>query len=106
MLKFLWTLYKFDGETETTEMGLYQLPLDDLGNGLDSEWIVLNLNTESCFDFDYQPKEGDSLRIHQNVVHSPYLSFICIENKWVVGHHDPWSTDISQMMNGVVNAVE
>lgn len=92
-LQYIWTLFKFDGEKEITEIGRYIMPSNDLGNGLSADWIALNLNCKNCFDFDYTPKEGDNLKIQQNIILSPYLPFIYKNNQWVIDHHSPWSTE-------------
>lgn len=99
-LEYIWTLFRFHGTKKVTEMGRYIMPIDDLGNGLNAEWISLNLNCENCFDFDYQPKEGDNLKIHQNVILSPYISFIFKNDEWIIDHHNPFSTRISQIKEG------
>ena len=101
-LEYIWTLFKFDGEKEMTEIGRYMMPINDLGNGLNAEWIALNLNCEDCFDFEYIPKEGDNHKIHQNVLLSPYLSFIFKNNEWIIDHHSPWSTEISKIKEGKI----
>ena len=104
-LEFIWTLFKYVGEKEITEIGRYILPKDDLGNGLNAEWIALNLNSKNCFDFEYSPKEGDNLKIHQNITLSPYLSFIYRKNEWIIDHHSPWSIEISKIKEGKIKAL-
>lgn len=103
-LEYIWTLFKFNGEKEVHEMGRYMMPIDDLGNGLNSEWIVLNLNCEDCFDFDYEPKQGDNLKIHQNFVLGPYISFVYKGDEWIIDHHDPFNTKISKIKNGKITS--
>ena len=101
-LQYIWTLFKFDGKKNITEIGRYMMPSNDLGHGLNAEWIALNLNCGDCFDFDYTPKEGDNLKIHQNVTLSPYLSFVFRKDTWEIDHHSPWSTELSQIHQGKV----
>lgn len=103
-LEYIWTLFKFCGEKEITEIGRYIMPTNDLGNGLNAEWIVLNLNCEDCFDFEYLPSEGDNLKIHRNIIMAPYLSFIYQNGKWIIDHHNPWSTVIDQIKEGKIKA--
>ncbi len=105
-LQYVWTLFKLDGQKEVTEIGRYMIPTNDLGKGLNSEWIVLNLNCEDCFDFDYKPKKGDCLKIHQNIVLSPYISFIFDGNEWIIDHHDPFFTEISQIKKGIIRSID
>lgn len=101
-LECLWTLFKFEGEKEVTELGRFMRPVNELGNGLSSEKVIQKLNNENCFDFEYIAKEGDNLKIHQNYVLSPYLSFIYQKNKWITGYHNPWSTEISIIHEGKI----
>lgn len=105
LLEYIWTLFKFDGEKEVTEMGRYIFPTDDIGKGLNDEWVALNLNCEDCFDFEYIPKEGDNLKIHKNITLGPYLSFVYWNCEWVIDHHSPWSTEISIMKEGKVKTL-
>jgi hypothetical protein len=45
------------------EQGRCILPSQDIENGLDYEWVKLNLEDHNCFDFDYSPTQGDNLMI-------------------------------------------
>lgn len=91
-LIYIWHLWKFKGiDTDSAMLGHFLLPDDDIGNGLDAEWIALNLNVTNCFDFDYSPTEGDCLYITQNVEMSSYISFIFKSGEWIKGHYDPFS---------------
>lgn len=104
-LELVWTLYKFEGEKEIDEYGQFKMPIHDLGNGLHDEWIALCLNDTDCFDFEYIPSEGDNLKIHENVILSPYLSFVYRNNEWIIDYHNPWSTEISKLKEGKVKAL-
>ncbi len=39
------------------------LPAEDLGMGLTEAYVLSQLNTKNCFDFDYTPIQGDELTI-------------------------------------------
>lgn len=93
-LMYVWQLFKYNGKTNLKLEGEYILPENEIANGLNSEWIVLNLNNENCFDFEYQPSEGDNLKISQNVYNSPYLSFVFQNNEWVIAHYSSFSSDL------------
>ena len=82
-------------------MGRYMLPSGDLGNGLQSQCIVLNLNLKKCFDFQYEPEKGDMLKINLNYHLSPYLSFVYKNEGWTCDHHDPWSIKLSVHKEGI-----
>ncbi|MEG1026479.1 MAG: hypothetical protein RSF34_18540 [Flavobacterium sp.] len=106
-LIYIWHLYKYIGKDEVNMMlGQYIFPSNDLGNGLNAEWIALNLNVENCFDFDYIPNEGDNLIIGQNVEMSPYISFIFKNGEWIIEHYDPFSEITEHILDGKTKAVE
>lgn len=83
-------------------LGRYLFPSDNIGNGLNAEWIALNLNVENCFDFDYTPCEGDNLFITQNVELAPYISFIFRKGEWTIEHYDPFTNRIEVIDEGKV----
>ncbi len=68
--------------------GITDFPDSDIGKGLKSEWVLLNLMSRNCFDFDYQPSNGDNLIIYNRQSRkSPfgkpvYLSFIYRNSEW------------------------
>ena len=104
----IWELFRVKGVNEDSwmEIGRYMIPHESLGKGLDAEWIALNLNMENCFDFEYQPQEGDNLYIRQNVRRGPYISFIFRSGEWKVDHYSPFKYDIEQVQRGVVKEIE
>ena len=104
--EYIWTLFKFEGNKKKKEMGRYIFPEDDLGNGLNAEWIVLNLNYEDCFDFDYSPSEGDNLKISKNETFSPYLSFVFSKNEWKIEHYNPFLYEISLLNQGKIKSLD
>ncbi len=72
--------------------GITQFPISDIGMGLNAEWVLLNLIDRNCFDFDYQPLEGDNLIMYSNnsandkasFSNQPaYLSYIYRNEEWV-----------------------
>ncbi len=106
-LIYIWHLYKYIGKDEVNMMlGQYIFPSNDIGNGLNAEWIALNLNIENCFDFDYTPNEGDNLIIRQNVEMSPYISFIFKNGEWIIEHYDPFSEITEHILDGKIKEVE
>lgn len=100
---YVWHLYRYIGKDEENyELGRYIFPTDDIGNGLNAEWIALNLNIENCFDFEYIPNEGDNLYITQNIELSPYISFIFKNGEWIIDHYDPFSYITKHVNEGKV----
>lgn len=95
--EFIWELRTL-ARTEWA-MGRCVLPQDDIGNGLEAEWVGLNLNLEHCFDFDYTPQEGDNLKLYQQSAHGfgpPFLSFMFKDSVWIQEFYDEIS-EISQL---------
>lgn len=63
---FIWTLYRKSPPTDAIPMmGRILMPIQQLGNVLNQTLVLEQLNSPSCFDFDYQPQAGDQLRISQ-----------------------------------------
>ncbi|GGB77560.1 hypothetical protein GCM10007424_17030 [Flavobacterium suaedae] len=106
-LIYIWQLFRYKGKKKDCfEMGSYKMPQDDIGKGLNDEWVVLNLNIENCFDFDYTPKEGDNLLIRQNEDLSPYMSFIYKSDKWIIDHYYPFDIEIEYLTEGLLKTNE
>lgn len=106
-LIYIWRLFRLiEHDPQSTIIGRYMFPEDDLGKGLNAEWIALNLNSENCFDFEYTPVEGDCIRIQQNVILSPYISFLFKNSEWVIDHHSPFSTTLEHMGDGPLKSPE
>lgn len=80
-------------------VGKARYPSSNIGSGLESEWVLLNLEERNCFDFEYIPTEGDNLvmypesNICYNQQSDSYLSFIYKSGKWAKGFYD----EIEQM---------
>jgi hypothetical protein len=105
-LVYLWRLYRYVGKCEGDAiLGHFVMPSEDIGNGLNAEWIALNLNVENCFDFEYTPSEGDNLVIAQNVELSPYISFIFENGEWVEEFCDMFSVIMEFISEGKVKEV-
>ncbi|MFK7946895.1 MAG: hypothetical protein AB8G11_04845 [Saprospiraceae bacterium] len=109
-----WHLYrKIEGtyENAATMDGMFFEPLHQITEELTPEFIVQNMNTENCFDFDYQPVEGDELHIWTNhekhiksTFPSGYLSFLFTNNQWEIG--SSLSFDNEEILKGKVKIEE
>lgn len=104
-LIYIWKLYRHAGKYDQLEMGRYLMPSDDLGNGLNEEWIALNLNLCNCFDFTYNPMNGDNLFIMQNIKFGPYISFIFENGEWKTGHYSPFEDHLDQINSGKLKEI-
>lgn len=103
---YIWHLARYIGAQKNFMLGRYLFPVEDIGKGLNAEWILLNLNVDNCFDFDYIPNEGDNLTLTTNVVLSPYVSFIFKNGEWTAEHYDPNADEINFFAHGKIQAIE
>lgn len=101
-VQFIWRLFRLKSPNTDSVLGLYKLPAEDIGHGLNAEWIVLNLNEKNCFDFDYTPEEGDNLFIQTNETGSPYISFVFTKNQWTIEHYDPFNWNTEHIRDGLI----
>ncbi len=55
-----------------------------LTEDLTNERMLVALNSKNCFDFDYQPNEGDNLQIFtpENAIRK-HLSFVFQNGEWI-----------------------
>ena len=103
---YIWRLFRHVREKKDLyEIGKYIVPSNDIGKGLNAEWVALNLNVENCFDFDYTPREGDNLFIQRNEILGKYISFIFKNKEWVIDHYDPFSDEIKHVQDGLLKDI-
>ena len=102
---YRWTVARFVGTFEPMMEGMYELPAKDLGKGLTTEWVLLNLNDRNCFDFEYTPEEGDNLTMRSEVSYN-HLSFIFRQGVWEEGQYDGFSTTLEKKSTGKINPTE
>ena len=94
---FSWILYEFAGFKDNTGiMGLLNMPSGKIGQFLTEEFVLDQLNNKNCFDFDYEPKDGDNLQINfqRNKYWVEFLSFIYHENQWRADSYDTFNEKI------------
>ena len=86
---YKWTLYKYVGLQDWTMDGMLYPPTDKLGEYLTNEILIMGLNNETCFDFEYNPNEGDNLVIYtdEKSIYS-FLSFIYRNGQWKADSYD------------------
>jgi hypothetical protein len=102
---YKWTLYKYVGLQELTIDGMLLPPSDKLGEYLTNETILSELKNETCFDFEYQPNDGDNLLIYceSKSVYS-FLSFIFRANQWEADTYDSFTHKTERINYGKVVA--
>ena len=100
---YKWTLYKYSGLEESTMEGLLFEPSDKLGEYLTNETLLLGLNTENCFDFEFIPSEGDNLVVYDSQKPSScFLSFIYKSGHWNADSYDCFIHKIEKINHGKV----
>lgn len=81
--------------------GLMIMPSENLIENLPEKFILNQLNTHNCFDFDYKPIEGDNLifeigwlfnrwkkSISKKKIQYKYSSYIFRNGKWVADSYN------------------
>lgn len=101
--EYIWTLYSYMGLNTDRKMGRYVQPVSTIGKGLSATFVQEKLNSDNCFDFDYQPIEGDNLSIEE-VGTSNRIEFIFKENQWKEDHYSPFSHNCKKTNNGILKS--
>lgn len=96
---YVWTLSRFSEYFDSMMEGLMMEASDKLGEELTKEFVLEELNSRNCFDFEYIPHEGDCLSIHANN-HWDFLSFIYREGVWVADQYDCFYVRTEKMEEG------
>ncbi|MCP2025302.1 hypothetical protein L1276_000442 [Flavobacterium sp. HSC-32F16] len=100
---FTWTLQRCMGYSKTTMDGMGYRPEDALTEDLTNERMLVDLNSKNCFDFDYQPSEGDNLLIFtpESFIRE-HLSFIFKNGEWIADSHMPFLYEMKKINFGTV----
>ena len=86
---YKWTLSKYAGFQDWKMNGMLYPPSDKLSEYLTNETILLGLNNENCFDFEYKPNEGDNLVVYcEEKSNYSFLSFIYKNGQWEADSYD------------------
>lgn len=106
--EFTWTLYRYIGYKETEILGSLRMPNETLGNLLSNDYVLENINNRHCFDFDYEPNEGDNLQIeqHEHAEFQDFLSFIFRNGEWQADSYYTFTEKIRAFNLGKVQVEE
>ena len=105
-IEYIWTLYKYIGPNKGKEMGRYVFPVSDIGNGLTSDFVLAQINSKNCFDFEYNPNEGDNLLISDLQYKGGRLEFIYRDGKWLKDFYDPFMDETKRTLEGKIKSVD
>lgn len=86
---YQWKLDRYLGSRESPIMGSIVAPSSDLGSGITVANMIRELNSRNCFDFEYSPKEKDSLHISTERTDGNYQYFTLLYTNglWAEGSH-------------------
>lgn len=101
--EFTWILRRCVGPSKYTMDGMGYMPDKALSEGLTNERMLVDLNSRNCFDFDYQPNEGDNLEIFtpENYIRR-HLSFIFENKEWIADSYLPFMYELEKINYGKV----
>lgn len=106
---FSWIVYEYIGSQNNDGiMGLLDMPSGKIGFSLTEEFVLDNINNKNCFDFDYQPKEGDNLQINfqRNKYWVEFSSFIYSNNIWESDSYDTFTEIIEPKNFGILKLLD
>ncbi|WBX77978.1 hypothetical protein PG911_06900 [Tenacibaculum ovolyticum] len=109
-----WKLNKYISEEWSGMDGLMIMPSDNLTQELSQKYILKELNESNCFDFEYEPNNGDNLifeigwlfnkwgkRIKTKMEYE-YSSFIFENDKWEINSYNPFYEKTEIIKEGIV----
>ncbi len=96
---YIWTLSQFVEYFDSMMEGLMCMPDNCLDENLNSDFVLQELNSHNCFDFDCVPKEGDNLKIRRNDA-GKYFSYIFRAGKWEANSYDVFCTKTELIDSG------
>lgn len=104
---YTWTLTRFLETKQTLIRGKIVIPKDDLGNGIHIDSILEQLNSLSCFDFDYSPEEKDCFKIYtpHATERTRYLSVIYRNGLWEKGANPAFASRTEKIAEGKITVI-
>lgn len=97
---YRWSLHKITGLSQQTMDGLLMEPDHMFNEELTGESILKEINGRNCFDFDYEPNQGDSLEIYESG--GKFISFIFENGSWNIGSPNPFTHQVMKFNSGSV----
>ena len=101
-LKYTWRLQRPYSTRDDGLVGTWNMSTDDIGNGLNEEFVLKNLNQRNCFDFEYSPIERDNLTMESK---SDYLSFVFTNGSWIIDSFNPFNIVVKQIHSGKIEPI-
>lgn len=109
---YIWILERVVGMDSTGLIGMAILPKNKIGE-LTSGCILKELRVRNIFDFDYEPKDNDSLRIERidrqqqiaikrEYLFGEFLNFNYFKGEWRIGRNSPFTYESEVYKDGIV----
>jgi hypothetical protein len=102
---FTWSLWKYLGSRQSTLTGKIKIPKKNLGSGISEKAICKQLNSAiHSFDFDYTPRERDTLHIKVPDLEKDfhYFSLIFRDGVWQYGRNPAFASTEEKIASGVI----
>lgn len=107
--RIIWTLYKYEGKQYFGMDGLLIAPVDKLDEMFTAEYVKTELNKRNCFDFDYEPKDGDYLvlaicQTGKEAIRSEhkFLPFVYASGQWTINSYNSFYEKTVELKSGKV----
>lgn len=105
---FSWIIYEYKGTFCSGLEGMLNMPSKEIGFSLTEEFVLSQINSDYCFDFKYEPKEGDNLQINfqRNKYWTEFLSFIYRNEKWEADSYYTFYEKIEPKNYGILKLIK
>ena len=105
-VEYVWCLLRFIEKTNSREMGRVIMPSSNIGEGLTEDFVLNKLNESNCFDFDYLPRENDSLSLQIKGRFDIYLAYTFENGKWIIGtNYDAFNDVLENIGEGKLKKI-
>lgn len=103
---YMWSLSQFVENVERMMEGQISEPSEKLGEDLTNDFVLGEINSRNCFDFEYFPQEGDCLSICRSNKTWHFFSYIFREGEWKVGMYNFFYQQTKQIDSGKMEIQE
>jgi hypothetical protein len=100
---YRWTLSRYAGPADFKMDGILMEPADRLNQDITAADLQLELNDRNCFDFNYDPDEGDNLEVWtaSQGNHTP-ISFIFENGTWKIAQYNTFIDRTEKINQGKI----
>ncbi|MGQ2982943.1 hypothetical protein [Flavobacterium sp.] len=100
---YKWRLSSYAGDAKWQMEGMLMEPLKKLNNEMGDNDVATELNERDCFDFQYDPQDGDNLELwtEPRNFYAP-MSFIFKGGQWVISHYNGFTDKTEEFNKGII----